>query len=154
MCVCVSLCLDKCHHTSCVHPEFISSVGWVMNFGREVARQTSCYTYVIEDEDPALASRNVFEVRLSPNCMKNKLICCTENAFYIVKGQMDVKKTNKKNPTGLQKKHFKMWFFFFSFLFSLYEECLCNNTWVIQILCNLKESNCEELNRDLMKTIV
>ncbi|TWW71029.1 Transient receptor potential cation channel subfamily A member 1 [Takifugu flavidus] len=33
-----------------------------MNFGREVARQTSCYTYVIEDEDPALASLNVFQL--------------------------------------------------------------------------------------------
>ncbi|XP_071393309.1 transient receptor potential cation channel subfamily A member 1-like isoform X2 [Centroberyx affinis] len=33
-----------------------------MNFGREVARQNSCYTYVIEDEDPALACRNVFEL--------------------------------------------------------------------------------------------
>ncbi|CAJ1082255.1 transient receptor potential cation channel subfamily A member 1b [Xyrichtys novacula] len=33
-----------------------------MNFGREVARQTSCYTYVIEDEDPALASLNIFEL--------------------------------------------------------------------------------------------
>ncbi|XP_071780098.2 transient receptor potential cation channel subfamily A member 1b isoform X1 [Centroberyx gerrardi] len=33
-----------------------------MNFGREVARQNSCYTYVIEDEDPALAWRNVFEL--------------------------------------------------------------------------------------------
>ncbi|XP_068565601.1 transient receptor potential cation channel subfamily A member 1b isoform X2 [Cebidichthys violaceus] len=33
-----------------------------MNFGREVARQTSYYTYVIEDEDPALASLNVFEL--------------------------------------------------------------------------------------------
>ncbi|XP_070708980.1 transient receptor potential cation channel subfamily A member 1-like isoform X2 [Pempheris klunzingeri] len=33
-----------------------------MNFGREVTRQTSCYTYVIEDEDPALASLNVFEL--------------------------------------------------------------------------------------------
>ncbi|KAM9337048.1 transient receptor potential cation channel subfamily A member 1b [Symphorus nematophorus] len=33
-----------------------------MNFSREVARQTSCYTYVIEDEDPTLASRNVFEL--------------------------------------------------------------------------------------------
>ncbi|KAK9527797.1 hypothetical protein VZT92_014329 [Zoarces viviparus] len=33
-----------------------------MNFGREVARQTSCYTYVIEDEDPALARLNVFEL--------------------------------------------------------------------------------------------
>ncbi|XP_070784386.1 transient receptor potential cation channel subfamily A member 1-like [Enoplosus armatus] len=31
-----------------------------MNFSREVARQTSCYTYVIEDED--LASLNVFEL--------------------------------------------------------------------------------------------
>lgn len=35
-----------------------------MNFGREVARQTSCYTYVIEDEEPAMACKNVFEVRL------------------------------------------------------------------------------------------
>ncbi|XP_057681142.1 transient receptor potential cation channel subfamily A member 1b [Corythoichthys intestinalis] len=33
-----------------------------MNFGREVARQTSCYTYVIEDDDPALASLNIFEL--------------------------------------------------------------------------------------------
>uniref|UniRef100_A0A667ZTY5 Transient receptor potential cation channel, subfamily A, member 1b n=1 Tax=Myripristis murdjan TaxID=586833 RepID=A0A667ZTY5_9TELE len=35
-----------------------------MNFSRDVARQNSCYTYVIEDEDPALARLNVFEVRL------------------------------------------------------------------------------------------
>lgn len=33
-----------------------------MNFSREVARQTSCYTYVIEDEDPELGSLNVFEL--------------------------------------------------------------------------------------------
>ncbi|XP_069559574.1 transient receptor potential cation channel subfamily A member 1b [Brachyistius frenatus] len=33
-----------------------------MNFSRDVARQTSCYTYVIEDEDSALASLNVFEL--------------------------------------------------------------------------------------------
>ncbi|XP_077364943.1 transient receptor potential cation channel subfamily A member 1-like [Festucalex cinctus] len=33
-----------------------------MNFGRDVARQTSCYTNVIEDEDPALAHLNVFEL--------------------------------------------------------------------------------------------
>uniref|UniRef100_A0A8C5I1M0 Ion transport domain-containing protein n=1 Tax=Gouania willdenowi TaxID=441366 RepID=A0A8C5I1M0_GOUWI len=33
-----------------------------MNFGRDVARQTSCYTYVIEDEDPTLATLNVFEL--------------------------------------------------------------------------------------------
>nr|XP_057916143.1 transient receptor potential cation channel subfamily A member 1b [Doryrhamphus excisus] len=33
-----------------------------MNFGREVARQTSCYTYVVGDEDPALACLNVFEL--------------------------------------------------------------------------------------------
>ncbi|XP_047424377.1 transient receptor potential cation channel subfamily A member 1b [Mugil cephalus] len=33
-----------------------------MNFGRDVARQTSCYTYVIEDDDPALASLNAFEL--------------------------------------------------------------------------------------------
>lgn len=32
-----------------------------MNFSRDVARQTSCYTYVIEDDD--LASLNAFEVR-------------------------------------------------------------------------------------------
>lgn len=36
---------------------------WVMNFGRDVARQTSCYTYVIEDEDPALANFNAIEVK-------------------------------------------------------------------------------------------
>uniref|UniRef100_A0A669BCF1 Transient receptor potential cation channel, subfamily A, member 1b n=1 Tax=Oreochromis niloticus TaxID=8128 RepID=A0A669BCF1_ORENI len=34
-----------------------------MNFSRDVARQNSCYTYVIEDDDPGLASRNIFEVR-------------------------------------------------------------------------------------------
>ncbi|XP_029934626.1 transient receptor potential cation channel subfamily A member 1b isoform X4 [Myripristis murdjan] len=33
-----------------------------MNFSRDVARQNSCYTYVIEDEDPALARLNVFEL--------------------------------------------------------------------------------------------
>ncbi|KAM4606588.1 transient receptor potential cation channel subfamily A member 1b [Polymixia lowei] len=33
-----------------------------MNFGREVARQSSCYTYVTEDEDPTLARINVFEL--------------------------------------------------------------------------------------------
>uniref|UniRef100_G3NEB1 Transient receptor potential cation channel, subfamily A, member 1b n=1 Tax=Gasterosteus aculeatus aculeatus TaxID=481459 RepID=G3NEB1_GASAC len=33
-----------------------------MNFSREVNRQTSCYTYVIEEEDPALARLNVFEL--------------------------------------------------------------------------------------------
>lgn len=38
-----------------------------MNFGREVARQTSCYTYVIEDEEPVLACKNVFEVTLMEN---------------------------------------------------------------------------------------
>uniref|UniRef100_A0A674NZZ9 Transient receptor potential cation channel, subfamily A, member 1b n=1 Tax=Takifugu rubripes TaxID=31033 RepID=A0A674NZZ9_TAKRU len=42
-----------------------------MNFGREVARQTSCYTYVIEDEDPALASLNVFQVRLISTLLEN-----------------------------------------------------------------------------------
>lgn len=52
-----------------------------MNFGREVARQTSCYTYVIEDEDPAVASLNVFEVRLLPHSKKNTLMYCTENVF-------------------------------------------------------------------------
>uniref|UniRef100_A0A8D0D2P9 Transient receptor potential cation channel, subfamily A, member 1b n=1 Tax=Sander lucioperca TaxID=283035 RepID=A0A8D0D2P9_SANLU len=33
-----------------------------MNFSREVTRQTSCYTYVIEDEDPALARLHVFKL--------------------------------------------------------------------------------------------
>ncbi|XP_077480584.1 transient receptor potential cation channel subfamily A member 1b [Stigmatopora argus] len=33
-----------------------------MNFGREVARQTSCYTYVVEDQEAALASLNIFEL--------------------------------------------------------------------------------------------
>ncbi|PWA18222.1 hypothetical protein CCH79_00004232 [Gambusia affinis] len=33
-----------------------------MNFSRDVARQTSCYTYVIEDEDSALASLNAVEL--------------------------------------------------------------------------------------------
>ncbi|XP_061878030.1 transient receptor potential cation channel subfamily A member 1b [Entelurus aequoreus] len=33
-----------------------------MNFGREVARMTSCYTYVIEDDDTAMACLNVFEL--------------------------------------------------------------------------------------------
>lgn len=33
-----------------------------MNFSRDVNRQTSCYTYVIEDDDPALASLKVFEL--------------------------------------------------------------------------------------------
>ncbi|CAN9506114.1 unnamed protein product [Ophioblennius macclurei] len=33
-----------------------------MNFSRDVARQTSCYTYVIEDDDPALASLNIFKL--------------------------------------------------------------------------------------------
>ncbi|XP_040921857.1 transient receptor potential cation channel subfamily A member 1b [Toxotes jaculatrix] len=59
-----------------------------MNFSREVARQTSCYTYVIEDEDPALASLNVFElaekgdltllenlVRKSPEVLSEKDEC-------------------------------------------------------------------------------
>lgn len=50
-----------------------------MNFGREVARQTSCYTYVIEDEEPALASLNVFEVRLSSD---KCVLCAEKNAFH------------------------------------------------------------------------
>ncbi|KAL3041036.1 hypothetical protein OYC64_011921 [Pagothenia borchgrevinki] len=33
-----------------------------MNFGRDLTRQTSCYTYVIEDEDQALAPLDVFEL--------------------------------------------------------------------------------------------
>ncbi|CAI5673336.1 unnamed protein product [Oreochromis niloticus] len=33
-----------------------------MNFSRDVARQNSCYTYVIEDDDQGLASRNIFEL--------------------------------------------------------------------------------------------
>ncbi|XP_039983195.1 transient receptor potential cation channel subfamily A member 1b [Xiphias gladius] len=59
-----------------------------MNFSREVARQNSCYTYVIEDEDPALASLNVFKlaergdlallenlVRKSPDVLNEKDEC-------------------------------------------------------------------------------
>uniref|UniRef100_A0A665VPT3 Ion transport domain-containing protein n=1 Tax=Echeneis naucrates TaxID=173247 RepID=A0A665VPT3_ECHNA len=56
-----------------------------MNFSREVARQTSCYTYVVEDEDPALASLSVFErgdlallenlVRKSPGVLSEKDEC-------------------------------------------------------------------------------
>ncbi|XP_067434014.1 transient receptor potential cation channel subfamily A member 1b [Thunnus thynnus] len=59
-----------------------------MNFSREVARQTSCYTYVIEDEDPALANLNIFElsekgdlallenlVRKSPEVLKERDEC-------------------------------------------------------------------------------
>jgi len=34
-----------------------------MNFSRDVARQTSCYTYVIEDEDSTLANLNAIEVK-------------------------------------------------------------------------------------------
>lgn len=44
-----------------------------MNFGREVARQTSCYTYVIEDEEPVMACRNVFEVRLTRESRRIRL---------------------------------------------------------------------------------
>lgn len=59
-----------------------------MNFGREVARQTSCYTYVIEDEEPALASLNVFEVRLS----SDKCILCTEkNSFHAAQDKVEEK---------------------------------------------------------------
>ncbi|XP_017261877.1 transient receptor potential cation channel subfamily A member 1b [Kryptolebias marmoratus] len=59
-----------------------------MNFGRDVARQTSCYTYVIEDEDPALASLSAIElvekgdlallenlVRKSPEVLSEKDEC-------------------------------------------------------------------------------
>ncbi|TMS15733.1 Transient receptor potential cation channel subfamily A member 1, partial [Larimichthys crocea] len=59
-----------------------------MNFSREVTRQTSCYTYVIEDEDPALANLNIFElaekgdlallenlVRKSPEVLSEKDEC-------------------------------------------------------------------------------
>ncbi|XP_029313718.1 LOW QUALITY PROTEIN: transient receptor potential cation channel subfamily A member 1b [Cottoperca gobio] len=59
-----------------------------MDFSREVARQTSCYTYVIEDEDPALAKLDVFElaekgdlallenlVRKSPEVLSEKDEC-------------------------------------------------------------------------------
>lgn len=83
-----------------VHPQFMSSVGWVMNFGREVARQTSCYTYVIEDEEPALASLNVFEVRLS----SDKCILCTEKMYFT---QHKIKR-KKSESAGLQKGDFKM----------------------------------------------
>uniref|UniRef100_A0AAV2L982 Uncharacterized protein n=1 Tax=Knipowitschia caucasica TaxID=637954 RepID=A0AAV2L982_KNICA len=56
-----------------------------MNFARDVARQTSSYTYVIEDEAPGLASLNIFglaekgdlavlesQVRKSPELLKEK----------------------------------------------------------------------------------
>lgn len=56
-----------------------------MNFAREVARQTSSYTYVIEDEAPALANLNIFglaekgdlailecQVRKSPEVLREK----------------------------------------------------------------------------------
>ncbi|KAK2859429.1 hypothetical protein Q5P01_004049 [Channa striata] len=59
-----------------------------MNFSREVTRQTSCYTYVIEDDDPGLVSLNVFElaekgdlalldnlVRKSPEVLREKDEC-------------------------------------------------------------------------------
>ncbi|KAM6900693.1 transient receptor potential cation channel subfamily A member 1b isoform 1-T1 [Xenentodon cancila] len=59
-----------------------------MNFSRDVARQTSCYTYVIEDEDPAVTSLNAFElaergdlvhlenlVRKSPEVLSEKDEC-------------------------------------------------------------------------------
>ncbi|XP_032406614.1 transient receptor potential cation channel subfamily A member 1b [Xiphophorus hellerii] len=59
-----------------------------MNFSRDVARQTSCYTYVIEDEDSALASLNAVElaekgdltllenlVRKSPEVLSEKDEC-------------------------------------------------------------------------------
>uniref|UniRef100_A0A673AM45 Ion transport domain-containing protein n=1 Tax=Sphaeramia orbicularis TaxID=375764 RepID=A0A673AM45_9TELE len=55
-----------------------------MNFSREVARQTSCYTYVIEDEDSALANLNAFEgdlallenlVKKSPEVLSEKDEC-------------------------------------------------------------------------------
>nr|XP_043871217.1 transient receptor potential cation channel subfamily A member 1b isoform X2 [Solea senegalensis] len=59
-----------------------------MHFNREVTRQNSCYTYVIEDDDPALASLNIFElaergdlalletlVRKSPNILSEKDEC-------------------------------------------------------------------------------
>ncbi|XP_068438137.1 transient receptor potential cation channel subfamily A member 1b [Clinocottus analis] len=59
-----------------------------MNFGRDVIRQTSCYTYVIEDEDPTLPRLNVFElaekgdlallanmVRKSPEVLSEKDEC-------------------------------------------------------------------------------
>lgn len=38
-----------------------------------------------------------------------------------------------------------------SFLYKYlqYEECLCNTPSLIQSLCNIKESHCEEQNRDL-----
>lgn len=83
-----------------------------MNFGREVARQTSCYTYVIEDEEPALASLNVFEVRLS----SDKCILCTEKKkMHFTQHKI---KTKKSESAGLQKGDFKMlslfkFFFFF-----------------------------------------
>ncbi|XP_076027422.1 transient receptor potential cation channel subfamily A member 1b [Genypterus blacodes] len=59
-----------------------------MNFSRDVARQTSCYSYVIEDDDTALANLNIFElaergeltllenlVRKSPEVLSEKDEC-------------------------------------------------------------------------------
>lgn len=61
----------------------------MMNFNREVTRQNSCYTYVIEDDDLALASLNVFKVKATSNCMnKNKYINTDINVFHMVNGQI------------------------------------------------------------------
>lgn len=67
-------------------------VNRVMNFGRDVARQTSCYTYVVEDEDPALASLNAIEVKGNkylkphlPNLIKRQekdLLCNHDNMLF------------------------------------------------------------------------
>uniref|UniRef100_A0A3B5LX03 Transient receptor potential cation channel, subfamily A, member 1b n=1 Tax=Xiphophorus couchianus TaxID=32473 RepID=A0A3B5LX03_9TELE len=51
-----------------------------MNFSRDVARQTSCYTYVIEDEDSALAKKGDLTllenlVRKSPEVLSEKDEC-------------------------------------------------------------------------------
>lgn len=51
----------------------------MMNFSRDVARQNSCYTYVIEDDDPGLANRNIFEVR-GKNLLK-KICMSVKNVF-------------------------------------------------------------------------
>lgn len=83
-----------------------------MNFSREVARQTSCYTYVIEEEDPALASLNVFEVRLSPSPMKknktkekNYSITVCVTIQFAEKGDLALlENLVKKSPEVLNEK--------------------------------------------------
>ncbi|CAG5895906.1 unnamed protein product [Menidia menidia] len=70
-----------------------------MNFSRDVARQTSCYTYVIEDEDSALANLNAIElaekgdlallenlVKKSPEVLSEKDECGAGPLHYAAAG--------------------------------------------------------------------